>query len=1004
VSGKKISDLTATSAVSASDVIVIQKGSGSAQKATVTQLEAALSLNAVTSMVNLSDVSVSTLNDDHVLAWSSSDSKFINKKFFTEVSADSKYLTETSADSKYLQDITSEAIGDLSDVSIATSNAAGQPIIYDGTDYVNNRNIILNADGTVEANTVSLANGIYGGEGHFTKVSVSGTIEIGDPGSEVSGVNINGTTYEGKLRINDISNTYRAQVVLHKHSSNFPAAIVGTRSNGSTSVHVTVSATDTLFRLYGAGWTGTHYDTFGQIDFAVADSAAVSTGSSPGKIILKTTQEGSNTPVTAQVIDENQDVTFVGDVAVSGTITQGGNAVLDATTTLNDIAQVSTDGATNDQVLVYNTSASPNEWRMVSVAAINAQSFNDLTDVSIVSAADEQLIRYNASAGYWENWTPNFITQSSATAEFLSVGTTLFTEASAQSQFLSVGQTLFTETSADAKYLQDITGENLGTLADVSITGVADNEVLTWSSTEGQWTATSAAGGGIDSIASATDVSTVAVADNHLLQYDNAQSKFIPVSLGAVAFDNDYNSLTNLPTLFTEGSAQSQFLSVGTTLFTEASAQTQFLSVGTVLFTETSADAKYLQDLTGSSLGELSNVSAASPADNTALVWSSVESQWIASSVGSVTFSDDVFRIYDNADNSKLLAFEISSISPATTRTWTVPDNDWNLDIAYDFTQVSGRLGKSTDLDTYVSFGTDRLDVYAGGALFVNFVESGTDAITFNPLGSDINFGVYGNGSYAIRYDQGLNKWSFFGTNANASFDIQSTDGMIIPRGTDAQRVSAASGAFRYNTDTSAFEGYNGQWVEFVERTSAGALVGVSLDNISDVSVSGVADNEVLAWSSAAAQWVATSVGGVYTGGKALQILQTEGSGNYGTTNSSYVAVTAVAVTITPTDSTNNILVEVAGSGLVTTPASTAHGIAILRGATQITQQNQVKLNTGGTNTEPHSFAIAKLDSPASTGPIVYYLAHKRTLGSGTVYINGTGQQQSTITVTEVEA
>lgn len=46
---------------------------------------------------------------------------------------------------------------------------------------------------------------------------------------------------------------------------------------------------------------------------------------------------------------------------------------------------------------------------------------------------------------------------------------------------------------------------------------------------------------------------------------------------------------------------------------------------------------------------------------------------------GGSTFTDDVFRIQDNGDNTKELAFETSNISTGTTRTITVPDADISL-------------------------------------------------------------------------------------------------------------------------------------------------------------------------------------------------------------------------------------------------------------------------------------------------------------------------------------
>ena len=59
-------------------------------------------------------------------------------------------------------------------------------------------------------------------------------------------------------------------------------------------------------------------------------------------------------------------------------------------------------------------------------------------------------------------------------------------------------------------------------------------------------------------------------------------------------------------------------------------------------------------------------------------------------SAGADEFGDDVFRINDNIDSSKKIAFEASAISAATTRTVSMPDSDVNLsDIATNNAKVS---------------------------------------------------------------------------------------------------------------------------------------------------------------------------------------------------------------------------------------------------------------------------------------------------------------------------
>jgi hypothetical protein len=46
---------------------------------------------------------------------------------------------------------------------------------------------------------------------------------------------------------------------------------------------------------------------------------------------------------------------------------------------------------------------------------------------------------------------------------------------------------------------------------------------------------------------------------------------------------------------------------------------------------------------------------------------------------GRLSFFDNTFRIVDNADETKKLAFELSGLTTATTRTMTLPDRDFTL-------------------------------------------------------------------------------------------------------------------------------------------------------------------------------------------------------------------------------------------------------------------------------------------------------------------------------------
>ncbi|KKL24570.1 hypothetical protein LCGC14_2413980, partial [marine sediment metagenome] len=56
---------------------------------------------------------------------------------------------------------------------------------------------------------------------------------------------------------------------------------------------------------------------------------------------------------------------------------------------------------------------------------------------------------------------------------------------------------------------------------------------------------------------------------------------------------------------------------------------------------------------------------------------------------GGNTFADDIFRVFDNVDNSKQLAFQIAGIAPATTRTATWPDKSGTVAFLSDIQVVS---------------------------------------------------------------------------------------------------------------------------------------------------------------------------------------------------------------------------------------------------------------------------------------------------------------------------
>lgn len=89
--------------------------------------------------------------------------------------------------------------------------------------------------------------------------------------------------------------------------------------------------------------------------------------------------------------------TNFGEVSIFNALNQLSGAVGGALA-LNDLSDVSTGGATQDQVIAYNSSSGT--WSPATISG-GAGALDDLTDVSTVGATDGQVITYNSSTGIW---------------------------------------------------------------------------------------------------------------------------------------------------------------------------------------------------------------------------------------------------------------------------------------------------------------------------------------------------------------------------------------------------------------------------------------------------------------------------------------------------------------------------------------------------------------------------------------------------------------------------
>ena len=154
--------------------------------------------------------------------------------------------------------------------------------------------------------------------------------------------------------------------------------------------------------------------------------------------------------------------------------------------------------------------------------------------------------------------------------------------------------------------------------------------------------------------------------------------------------------------------------------------------------------------------------------------------------------------------------------------------------------------------------------------------------------------------------------------------------------------------------------------------------------------------------------------------GSVIQTVQTVKTDTFTTTSNSYVDVTGLSVSITPSSASSKIFVLFQVNGSQNVGAGRA-SLRLLRDSTVIDAGSASGSRTpalGGFSSADVSIPSAPvsgnfLDSPATTSSVTYKIQLAMTAGSGSAYINQTAQDAdssnqirmaSTITVMEIKA
>jgi len=137
--------------------------------------------------------------------------------------------------------------------------------------------------------------------------------------------------------------------------------------------------------------------------------------------------------------------------------------------------------------------------------------------------------------------------------------------------------------------------------------------------------------------------------------------------------------------------------------------------------------------------------------------------------------------------------------------------------------------------------------------------------------------------------------------------------------------------------------------------------------------------------------------------GKVLQVNQTVFTGAKSTTSTSLTDVSGASVSITPSSTSNKILVLVNANDVQKSNADVFGTIVLLRGSTEIAQLGGQIGFTGTSNyNNVGSVSGTYLDSPSTTSSTTFKLQFKTS--GGTFFINTNSGRESMITVMEISA
>ena len=143
-----------------------------------------------------------------------------------------------------------------------------------------------------------------------------GDFNVGDPGSEISSIQIDGISYPSIGKFNRFGTGVAAELVIHRHSTVDNSNLVFSRALSNDATHANVANGTVLGDIQFTGWGDSSYWSGAAVKAVVDGTPGVS--DMPTKLDFLTSADGSFTPTLRMSVRADGVVEIVGDMSVGG--------------------------------------------------------------------------------------------------------------------------------------------------------------------------------------------------------------------------------------------------------------------------------------------------------------------------------------------------------------------------------------------------------------------------------------------------------------------------------------------------------------------------------------------------------------------------------------------------------------------------------------------------------------------------------------------------------------